>query len=244
MSYKPWRVFVVVVIMLALGACGKDDPPDAVQIHPDPIDVGQDVVVDVSSTEDVSSIDDVPRVDTAQDALVDAEVAEDASRDAQSDADAATEPDADSGNEEDIEEDTVDAGEFVDPYEGRPLGQCTENTDCPEGPNGRSCSRALPGGACTGCSPSSGCPSDTTCSEFGACIMDCSNDDECAPGLRCLGTGRCAAMPCVNGECPVPLFGCSGAGNCERTGCTDQSDCPDQTTCISGLCIEDRALIQ
>ncbi len=134
-----------------------------------------------------------------------------------------------------------DAG--VDPYEGRPIGQCVENADCPVGPGGQMCSRALPGGVCLGCGDDTHCPGTTTCSMFAACVTECADDADCPPGTECGGTGRCGAIDCVNDACPVPLFGCNDSGRCERVDCSDDAGvCPDRTTCIDGRCIENRAL--
>lgn len=136
----------------------------------------------------------------------------------------------------------LDTGES-DPYTDRPTGQCVVSSDCPEGPMGSGqCSRTFPGGACNGCGNDSHCPGSTTCL-VGVCITECTSTDDCAPGLRCSSTNRCQAKSCVDDECPVPLFGCTDSGICGRIDCSsDDSLCPDDTTCVSGLCIEDRAL--
>lgn len=139
--------------------------------------------------------------------------------------------------------DATGTPDMADAFAGRPIGQCTADDDCPVGPNGQMCSRALPGGACLGCGSDTDCPDGTSCSMFGACVGDCTSDDDCAPGLECLGSGRCAALACVAGTCPVPLFGCSDSDRCERIDCADNAaSCPAQTTCVDGICIEDRAL--
>ena len=129
----------------------------------------------------------------------------------------------------------------VDPFAGRPLGQCRLDTDCPNGPNGQSCSRRLPGGACLGCGLDEHCPQGTTC-QFGTCIAECERAEDCAPGLRCLNSGRCAAMPCVDGRCPVEFFSCDASERCTRSLCEAQVDCPAATRCLEGVCVEQRAL--
>jgi len=129
----------------------------------------------------------------------------------------------------------------ADPFAGRPLGQCRLDTDCPNGPNGQSCSRRLPGGACLGCGLNEHCPQGTTC-QFGTCIAECEGAEDCAPGLRCLNSGRCAAMPCVDGRCPVTLFSCDASQRCTRSICEAQVDCPAATRCVEGVCVEQRAL--
>ena len=41
---------------------------------------------------------------------------------------------------------------------------------------------------------------------------------DCPPGLECLvGSGRCALLYCVDGVCPVSLFGCGESGECRET---------------------------
>lgn len=138
--------------------------------------------------------------------------------------------------------DAVDMGGGEDPYEGQPTGQCIESADCPETALGAgSCSRALPGGACLGCGTDDHCPSGAVCN-FGNCVTECGQDADCPPGLRCTSRGLCAAMPCVQGACPVPLFACNDSDLCERATCQEQADCPIQTTCQSGRCLEDRSL--
>mgnify|MGYP001269169923 FL=1 len=128
-----------------------------------------------------------------------------------------------------------------DPFQGRPTGQCTENADCPDGLNGTMCSLALPGGACLGCGGDDDCPGVIEC-VFGNCVAACDTNDDCAPGLTCSGRGRCGAMPCVDGQCPVAFLTCNDSDRCSRQTCADQGDCPAQTTCQGGYCIENRAL--
>lgn len=137
----------------------------------------------------------------------------------------------------------MDAGmDTGDPYATRPLGQCAVNSDCPENPNGKMCNRMLPGGSCGNCDAFNDQFCDDTCFN-GTCVTTCDVDDDCAPGLRCTAAGRCGAVACVNDVCPVPLFGCSDSGLCTRVACdADPSVCPSGTTCLLGVCIEDRQL--
>ena len=152
---------------------------------------------------------------------------------------------SDSALPQDVDALTTDAGVadagLQDEFAGRPVGQCTQNSDCPAGPNGQMCSPALPGGACTGCGTDDHCPGDAVCN-LGTCVTQCNDVADCPPGLRCLGSGRCAAVRCEADECPVSLFGCSDSGQCSRRRCDAQMDCPEQTTCTSGWCVENRAL--
>ena len=156
------------------------------------------------------------------------------------------EPDTASNNgEPDTPEDTAPedaAPDATDPWQGRPTGQCTRNADCPDGPNGASCNRAAPGGICLGCGTDDHCPSVAECTQFGACGITCASTDDCPPGLTCGGTGLCAILSCTNGVCPDPLFGCSDSGRCERLPCTPDIACPEATTCVDGLCIEQRSM--
>lgn len=130
----------------------------------------------------------------------------------------------------------TDVPRAEDPYRNRPAGQCAEHSDCPDTANGRYCNRNLPGGSCSGCANDSQCHSGATCS-FGTCITDCSEDTDCPAGLYCLGSGRCAAVRCINESCPVDLFSCSSSGQCERESCSTNADCPELTTCIGELCV-------
>lgn len=203
---------------------------------PSGTDVGSDAAGDFGALEDASGGSDAGAGDTGEQP--------DLSGDAMSvdlGADAAPDATSDGGKTEDVGTDASDAG--GDPFEGRPLGQCTDDADCPVGPTGQMCSRALPGGACLGCGDDTHCPGTTTCSNFGACVTECVDDADCPPGTECGGTGRCGAIDCVNDVCPVELFGCNDRGRCERVDCSDDPGaCPAATSCIDGRCIENRAV--
>ena len=138
---------------------------------------------------------------------------------------------------------SVDAASDVgDPYASRPVGQCAVSADCPTNPNGKDCNRLLPGGSCGACDAVNDQYCDDTCFS-GTCVTTCETNDDCPAGLRCTGSGRCAAQPCLDDLCPVPMFGCSASGFCQRIDCSaDANICPANTTCLSGLCIEDRQL--
>jgi hypothetical protein len=162
-----------------------------------------------------------------------------------SDQEPGVDPEAPSGEEPPSEPEEPAAEEEAEPevdlYPGRPVGQCTTNGDCPDGPNGRRCSRGVPGGTCMGCGSDEHCPESTVC-YVGACVYECSELNGCPPGLYCLGSGRCGARWCVEGECPNAMFGCSASKRCRRAACEFGWECPDDTTCLDGVCIEDRAL--
>lgn len=129
-----------------------------------------------------------------------------------------------------------------DPWAGRPIGQCNVDADCPDGSMGSgSCSRAMPGGVCIGCGTDQHCPVGTDCSQYGSCATSCVEDDDCPPGMSCALNGLCRAASCVDGACPVEMFACSSSNLCERASCVSD-DCPPHTTCVNGLCIEDRNL--
>ncbi len=187
--------------------------------------------------QDMTDVDDTP------DAQVDVD---EPHQDIMEDADEV--PDGDDGMPDvmdmpDVDEPDVDEPDVPDegdPFEGRPTGQCTQNSDCPDNALGPGqCSRALPGGACMGCGMDDHCPSGTIC-QFGTCITECDTTDDCPPGLTCNSRNLCAAQRCQDDACPVPLFSCSGSGQCERGTCNTDDECPDQTSCVSGRCIEDR----
>jgi len=132
----------------------------------------------------------------------------------------------------------------TDPYAGRPIGQCVEDADCQENNASLTCTRTAPGGICNGCGVDADCPGSTTC-YMGACVIGCDDAngvDDCPPGLYCLSSGKCGISWCAGGECAVPMFGCSESGRCARMECTAAISCPESTTCVDDLCIEDRAL--
>jgi hypothetical protein len=138
------------------------------------------------------------------------------------------------------EGDPGSAGDTDDPYSGRPLGQCVVNDDCPLNALGeRLCLRSTPGGVCSGCGTADHCPADTDCNS-GTCVAACDFDDDCPPGMLCSGMGRCIVQSCAQDICPTPLFGCNASDYCQRAVCPGA--CPPYTTCVDGLCIEDRAL--
>ncbi len=248
-SIRRRLVLIVVLVMIMIGAgCSSDDgakkPPSVdadVAIVEDTSTASDAVEPDVNGAEEVSADADALGSDAlSADAVGDAQSEDadggDTSQSDTSGSDATQSADADGGDTSE-----TDTSGPVDPYADRPLGQCTVNADCPNGPQGRICNRVLPGGSCGGCGNDSHCPVDTSCVEgVGSCAQDCTTTNDCAPGLSCGATGRCGAMLCVDGACPVPLFGCSASNRCQRVSCTVQADCPAMTTCISGLCIEDR----
>lgn len=218
-----FRIFLS-AFLLVFSACSDDENP-----APDTGDSSADMSSDVQ-TNDLGQANDggVEDQGPASDMMTVADAA----------VDMAVEPDATSDTGVDAAVD-MSTG---DPYAARPLGQCVIADDCPENPNGKVCNRNLPGGSCAACGDNTVC--DDECN-FGTCITTCSDDTDCPPGLGCTGTGRCGAESCVNDVCPIPLFGCSESGLCTRIDCSqDASVCPAQTTCVQGLCIEDRMLNQ
>lgn len=219
-------------LLALLGACSSDPAPATSDVS-GPNDVAEVGTATDTATADLGS-DTSSAVDmaTAADSGPDLQVAD------MSTGDVGT----DTANPEDMA-DASNPPDMSDPFAGRPTGQCSSDADCPVGPNGQMCSRALPGGACLGCGSDADCPNGTSCSMFAACVTDCSTDDDCPPGLECLGSGRCAALSCAADVCPVALFACNGSNRCERADCSaDPNVCPAQTTCVDGRCIEDRAL--
>lgn len=224
-----YRYLLFCFLSISLSATACDSDPGNTEGGSDDIGRASDTAAeDVAGGADTSATDtsvDVEPVDTSSDAAVD--VAADVVQD--------TRPDTRSSDAE------ADTG--ADRYAGRPLGQCTSDSDCPSGTATSYCSKGLPGGACMSCGEDTHCPGGATCSQFGVCTWDCTTDDDCAPGLECTSGGRCGAIRCNNGQCPVALFGCNDSDRCARIECpNDPSVCPDGTTCTDGWCIEDRAL--
>ena len=129
----------------------------------------------------------------------------------------------------------------VDSFADRPLGQCTSDMDCKAQNDLMYCNRAHPGGVCLGCGTDDQCPGDTVC-YVGSCVQECSTLTDCPPGLYCTGAGRCGASWCVDDTCSDALYGCGDTGRCARVSCSGSDDCPAETTCVEGLCIEDREI--
>ncbi len=234
------------VIAMALVACGRptvsssvgdekggqapvmeSTVPDEEPATDAPVDAPTNPVAE-GPNEEGAAQDEEPQVDTAPPS--DEESGDDL--DAPSGEEPPTEPE-EAPEEEDVEPE-------VDSYPGRPVGQCTTNGDCPDGPNGQRCNRGMPGGSCMGCGSDEHCPESTVC-YVGACVYECSELNDCPPGLYCLGSGRCGASWCVEGECPDAMFGCSSSKRCRRVACEFRWDCPDDTTCLDGVCVENRA---
>jgi hypothetical protein len=139
-----------------------------------------------------------------------------------------------------VDREVTPAADASEPLVARDsIGQCAVNDDCPASALGAgSCSRALPGGACLGCAGDAQCPGDSECSNFGACVSPCNANAECAPGLICLRTGRCAAQSCIDGLCPDPRFTCSESNQCARASCADDQDCYTGMFCLDRLCVQ------
>ena len=136
---------------------------------------------------------------------------------------------------------TPDMGSGVD-YSNRPAGECVDISDC--GGGNLICDRGAAGGVCSGCGDCSDIPGPNTHTcVFGACVPDCSSDDDCPPGRACNSRGLCTVERCTNDVCPVPWFVCSAPdGICERATCFNNEPCPAQTTCTNGICVEDHSL--
>jgi len=116
--------------------------------------------------------------------------------------------------------------------------QCRRNVDCLTA--NPQCSISAPGGICTGCALNGNdCPTDTSCSQFGSCIRDCTTDAQCNRGMRCDSQGRCAIRSCsVASPCPAP-YTCVGS-LCQRPTCPGAGACPSPLTCdtVTSTCVE------
>jgi hypothetical protein len=223
---------------------------------------------DTSTPEDGSASVDSGPEDTDDDASDDADTAPDALAEDSADGveSDATDAEADGSAEADAVEDTAadtapdtetdtgsDTGTTEDTSTGedvasvdllfpeREVGQCTNNSVCPDGPGGRACAENAPGGICNGCLEGQDCPGAAECI-FATCITTCLTANDCPPGLACGGTGRCGIQDCVDDVCPNPLYTCDVSNRCARVDCSEGAACPDGTTCTGGWCIENRML--
>src|SRR5690554_921155 len=251
------RIWVLCIILLCLSSLACSDDSSGAN------NANEDVLSDVSGVDtnagdakdDVDPHVDAVAEDTRDDTDEDvADAAEDANAieaDAVEAEDATDAVEGDTAEEDTVEEDAVaedsvaeDATDvsFEDPYEGRPPGQCTTSSECPG--EMTVCHVSFPGGSCATCVNDSDCPSGRTCNIYRACVTECSSNEECPLGLRCLSSGQCAALPCSSdSDCPV-LYACADVLNqCERIDCSaDATVCPGGTTCSGGRCMEDRQL--
>lgn len=135
---------------------------------------------------------------------------------------------------------TADMGGGVD-YSDRVKGDCVRSSQC--GSPDLFCERSAVGGTCFGpCSACDDIPGSGTYECIaGACVAECSDDTECAPGRTCnVRRGVCVVQRCSQDVCPVPWFGCSEPeGICVRVACDAGQVCPAQTQCDGSYCIED-----
>ncbi len=115
---------------------------------------------------------------------------------------------------------------------------CASNTDCSF--VGGSCNVSAPGGICIGCVPG-GCGTGFEC-RFGACVRDCTVDDDCSAGKRCTPGGACVIRTCSDqSPCPAPYI-CNDTlvqGLCNRPSCSGGT-CPAGMSCDlpSDTCVE------
>lgn len=208
-----------------------EDPAHVDAVEED-VDAVEADASDVLDTEDAVEEDPADAVEDTADA-----VEEDAVDAVEDIADAVEGEDAADA----VEEDAADVSP-EDPFEGRPPGQCTTSSECPG--EMTVCHVSFPGGSCATCVNDSDCPSGRTCNIYRACVTECSSNEECPLGLRCLSSGQCAALPCSSdSDCPA-LYACADVLNqCERIDCSaDATVCPGGTTCSGGRCMEDRQL--
>lgn len=220
MNLSEWVLeflYLCLSILFILPSCSDN----TVTNNNDTKDASQDL-----GKKDTSSKTDLGDLDASEDLKKTKDVGTDSSQDV-------TQDQSDSGSG-DVR---VDLG---DPFPGRPKGQCQQKLDCPVQPNA-DCG-SIPGGSCLNCATQdSNCPEDAVCSQFGACVVECQSENDCAPGLRCTGAGRCAPQRCQQGVCPTPLFGCTASGLCERKNCEDDvTVCDPGTICLKSRCVLDR----
>jgi len=229
--------------LLALGAmvvwvaCADSASDDTSSEAADAADSSSQTTDDASgdgtSTDDQQTTDDATGNDT--DAT---DTTDETSTDTGDDTSDSSDDDTDSTDTTDTPDEATPA---VDSFADRPLGQCVEDIDCKAQNDLMYCNRAHPGGVCLGCGTDDQCPGETIC-YVGSCVQECSDLVDCPPGLYCTSAGRCGASWCVDDTCTDSLYGCGETGRCARAACSGAADCPAETTCTDGLCIEDREL--
>ena len=143
----------------------------------------------------------------------------------------------DASNEIDAAPGTVDAS-LADAMPGSDFGpvDCVTTSDCL---SPTTCNQSAPGGICNGCGNESQCGADFTCF-VGACVRDCTVDDDCSAGKRCTpGTGRCVLRSCAVSACPAP-YTCGDTNFCERPVCGSNNSCTMGFSCdtASQICME------
>lgn len=120
----------------------------------------------------------------------------------------------------------------------RPQGQCKRTQDC--GHPDLFCTTEAVGGTCLGpCSACDSIPGSATYTcRAGACVQDCSVNEDCPLGRSC-SNGLCVVERCTNNVCPTAIFGCTAPdGICTRRACDQGQSCPQGTLCQSGYCME------
>ncbi len=219
---------------MLLAGCGDD-----VRSRDAGLDTARDATVDARVDANVDSATDSAADDSATDSATDS-AADDSGADGGADATVDSGTDAsdsaawdsatdDSGGTSDAATDSTGDAFVLDPG---PV-QCRTNADCPSS----MCNRAVPGGVCLACG-AGGCPGATSCSEFGACITDCSDDSDCNAAMHCLlGTGRCAIRGCSTAAQCAPYDCDTSEGRCVRYRC-DHSACPAPFVCVADVCVE------
>ena len=191
---------------------------------------------DGTSSDDQATTDDATGTDTDS-----TDTTDETSTDTGDDTSDSSDDGTDSTDSTDPTDTPDEVEPAIDSFADRPLGQCVEDIDCKAQNDLMYCNRAHPGGVCLGCGTDDQCPGDTIC-YVGSCVQECSELSDCPPGLYCTGAGRCGASWCVDNACTDALYGCGETGRCARAACSGVADCPAETSCTDGLCIEDREL--
>jgi len=116
-------------------------------------------------------------------------------------------------------------------------GQCFTDANCGAG---KTCVATAPGGFCAGCAGSCSVGPADQCN-FGTCNASCTNDVDCAAGLRCNPSGTCVLKSCAGVGTCGPWHACDG-GFCRRISCNAGETCPSGTDCkttsTGKLCVE------
>lgn len=158
------------------------------------------------------------------------------SRDGAATPDSGDTPTKDAATTDAARDATSDAtADATTPPTGR--GQCFTDANCGAG---KTCIATAPGGFCAGCAGSCSVGPADQCN-FGTCNASCTNDVDCAAGLRCNSGGTCVLKSCAGVGTCGPWHACDG-GFCRRISCNAGETCPSGTDCkttsTGKLCVE------
>ena len=231
----------MVVWVACADSASDDSSSEAADAADSSSQTSDDTSGDGTSSDDQATTDDATDTDTDSTDTDSTDTTDETSTDTGDDTSDSSDDDTDSTDSTDTTDTPDEATPAVDSFADRPLGQCVEDIDCKAQNDLMYCNRTHPGGVCLGCGTDDQCPGETIC-YVGSCVQECGELSDCPPGLYCTGAGRCGASWCVDNACADALYGCGETGRCARAACSGAAECPAETTCTDGLCIEDREL--